>query len=120
MNGKPPSEPGMGTSNTIPFGLSIAPASFQGFINKIPAEKLDVFVIVYLDDILIYTKDPGQGHAEAIQWAPDILKKHGLFANLKKCRSHKDKFRFLGYVIASQAERMEDERIEAVEIAGTF
>ena len=39
------------------FGLSNAPASFQGYINKILAKKLDVFVIVYLDDILIYTED---------------------------------------------------------------
>ena len=43
----------------MPFGLSNAPASFQGYINKILAEKLDIFVIVYLDDILIYTEDPG-------------------------------------------------------------
>ena len=42
-----------------PFGLSNAPASFQGYINKILAEKLDIFIIVYLDDILIYTEDQG-------------------------------------------------------------
>ena len=41
------------------FGLSNAPAIFQGYVNKILAEKLDIFVIVYLDNILIYTKDPG-------------------------------------------------------------
>ena len=41
----------------MPFGLSNAPASFQGYINKILAEKLDIFVIVYLDDIFIYTED---------------------------------------------------------------
>ena len=41
------------------FGLSNAPTSFQNYINKMLAKKLDVFVIVYLDDILIYTKDPG-------------------------------------------------------------
>ena len=39
------------------FGLSNAPASLQGYINKILAKKLDIFVIVYLDDILIYIKD---------------------------------------------------------------
>ena len=43
------------------FGLSNAPASFQGYINKILAKKLNVFVNIYLDDILIYTKDKGQG-----------------------------------------------------------
>ena len=42
------------------FGLSNAPASFQSYINKIMAKKLDIFVIVYLNDISIYTKDPGQ------------------------------------------------------------
>ena len=41
------------------FELSNVPASFQGYINKILAKKLDIFVIVYLDDILIYTKDAG-------------------------------------------------------------
>ena len=49
------------------FGLSNTPASFQGYVNKILAEKLDVFVIVYLDDILIYIKNAGQGHVEAVR-----------------------------------------------------
>ncbi len=44
----------------MPFGLSNAPASFQGYINQILAEKLDIFVVVYLDNILIYTEDSGQ------------------------------------------------------------
>ena len=43
----------------MPFGLSNAPTTFQRYINKILAKKLDIFVIIYLDDILIYTKDPG-------------------------------------------------------------
>ena len=98
----------------MPFGLSNAPASFQDYINKILAEKLDIFIIVYLDNILIYTKDQGQGHVEAVRWVLDLLKKNGLFANLKKCRFHKDEVRFLGYVVSSQGIRMEDERIEAV------
>ena len=98
----------------MPFGLSNAPASFQGYINKILAEKLDIFVIVYLDNILIYTEDQGQGYVEAVRWVVEILRKNGLFANLKKCRFHKDKVRFLGYVVLSQSIRMEDEKIEAV------
>ena len=51
----------------MPFGLSNALASFQGYINKILAKKLDVFVIVYWDDIFIYNEDEGQGHVEAVQ-----------------------------------------------------
>ncbi len=50
----------------MPFRLTDAPATFQGYINKILAEKLDVFVIVYLNDIFIYTKSKGKEHVEAI------------------------------------------------------
>ena len=50
----------------MPFGLSNIPVTFQGYVNKILAKKLDIFVIVYLDDILIYTKAPKQPHVEAI------------------------------------------------------
>ncbi len=74
----------------MPFGLSNAPASFQGYINKIHAEKLDIFVVVYLDDILIYIEDPSQPHVDVVRWVLEQLRKHGLYANLKKCRFHED------------------------------
>ena len=96
------------------FGLSNAPATFQGYVNKILAEKLDIFVVVYLDDILIYTEDPGQPHVEAVRWVLDQLRKHSLFANLKKCRFHQDEVRFLGYVVLSKGISIEAERIEVV------
>ena len=98
----------------MPFGLFNAPASFQGYINKILAEKLDIFVIVYLDDILIYTKDPGQAHVNAVQWVLKKLRKNDLFANLKKCCFHNDEVRFLEYVISAQRVKIEKERIDAV------
>ena len=65
----------------MPFGLSDAPASFQGYVNKIGAEKLNVVVIVYLVNIVIYSEDAGQGHVEASRLVLEILRKHGLFAN---------------------------------------
>ncbi len=98
----------------MPFGLSNAPASFQGYINKILAEKFNIFVVVYLDDILIYIEDPGQPHVDAIQWVLKQLQKHGLYANLKKCRFHEDEIRFLGFVVSAQGIKMEEERIEVV------
>ncbi len=57
----------------MPFGSTNAPATFQGYINKIPAEKFNVFVIVYLNDILIYTKSEGKEHVQAVQWVLDQL-----------------------------------------------
>lgn len=55
------------------FGLANAPDSFQGYIIKIFVEKLDIFVIIYLDNIMIYTKDSGQLHVETVCWVLDQL-----------------------------------------------
>ncbi len=98
----------------MPFSLFNATTSFQGYINKIFVEKLDIFVVMYLDDILIYTKDPGQPHIDAIRWVLEQLQKHGLYANLKKCRFHKDEVLFLDFVVLAQGIKMEEERIETI------
>ena len=69
----------------MPFGLSNAPASFQDYINQILARKLNIFIIVYLNDIFIYTKDPVRLYVNTICWVLDFLQKNRLFGNLKKC-----------------------------------
>ena len=96
------------------FELSNALASFQGYINKILAEKLDVFLIVYLDDILIYTVDAGQAHLNIVQLVLNKLRKHGLFANLNKYCFYKDEVWFLSYVLSAQGVRIEDKQIKVV------
>ena len=70
----------------MPFGFSNAPATFQGYVNKILAEKYNIFVIVYLNDILIYNKDPGQPHVKTVRWILDQLREYSFVANQKKCR----------------------------------
>ena len=69
---------------------------------------------MYLDDILIYTKDDGDGHVEDVQWVLEQLKKFLLYTNLKKCWFHQDEVQFLGYVVSSKGIRMEEEQIEAI------
>ena len=96
------------------FGLINVPASFQEYINKILAEKLDIFVIMYLDNILIYIDEDRHGHVAAIQWVREQLKKFSLFANLKKCLFHSEKIWFLGYVLSLKDIRIENKRIDAV------
>ena len=84
------------------FGLFNAPVSFQDYINKILTKNLDIFIIISLGNILIYTKDPGQAHTNSIWWVFQRLRKYGLFANSKKCQFHKDKICFLEYVMTAQ------------------
>ena len=98
----------------MPLSLKNAPASFQEYINKIFAEKFNIFVIVYLDNILIYTDDDGDGHVAAVQWVLEQLSKFSLFANLKKCQFHQKEVRFLGYVMFLKSICMGNKRIEAV------
>lgn len=69
-------------------------ASFQVYISKIIIEKLDIFVIMNLDDIFIYTKDLEQACNNAICWILGILQKHSLFAKPKTCYFHKNEVRF--------------------------
>ena len=98
----------------MPFGLSNTPATFQEYINMILAEKLDIFNIVYLNDILIYTKDLDQPYAEVVRWVLDQLRKYLLFVNLKKCCFYQEEFCFLGYIISSKSISMEAKKIEMI------
>ena len=98
----------------MPFRLTNAPATFQSYINKIFVEKFDVFVIVYLDNILIYTEDESKNYIQAVCWILDQLRKFLLYANLKKCRFHQEEVWFLGYIVSLPDFCMEDERIKAV------
>ena len=69
---------------------------------------------MYLDDILIYIKDPGQPHVEAVCWVLDQLRKYFFFANLKKCRFYQDKVCFLKYIVSSKKISMEAKKIKIV------
>ena len=96
------------------FSLFNTPVIFQKYVNKILGEKLDIFVIVYLDKILIYTEDPSQLHVEALYWYLNQLRKYLLFAHIKKCCFYQDKIYFLGYVMLSKGINIEAKRIKVV------
>ena len=72
----------------MPFGLTNTPATFQYYINKIFMKKLNIFVIMNLDNIFIYTEDESKSHIQAVRWVLDQLRKFLLYANLKKCWFH--------------------------------
>ena len=98
----------------MPFGLFNILPSFQGYINKILAKKLNIFVIFYLDNIFIYTKNPRQPYVDAVWSVFKELKKNVLFANLTKSRFYMEKVCFLEYVMSAQRVQIKDKKIEKV------
>ena len=92
----------------IPFRLTNTPTSFQEYINKIFAEKLDIFVIVYLDHVFIYTNNDGDNHIAAVRRVLEQLRKFLLYANLKKCWFHQEEVWFLSYVMSLESICMDD------------
>jgi Reverse transcriptase (RNA-dependent DNA polymerase) len=81
----------------MPFGLTNGPAVFRRFMNDVFGDLLDVCVVVYLDDILIYSDNPVK-HREHICEVLRHLRKPGLFAKADKCEWHRDSVEFLGYI----------------------
>ncbi len=73
----------------IPEGLTNAPASFQRFINDVFSDMNDVSIVVYLDDILIYSDNPAD-HCKHVKEVLQRLRKHGLFACANKCEFHSE------------------------------
>jgi hypothetical protein len=95
------------------FGLSNAPAAFQRFMNNIFGDLLDVCVIVYLDDILIYSDDMSQ-HKKHVKEVLRRLQKHGLYANARKCKFHRDSVEYLGYILTSDGLRMAKDKVQTI------
>jgi len=97
----------------MPFGLTNAPATFQSFINSVLRPYLEKFVILYLDDILIYSKTLDE-HVEHVRTVLKTLLKNNLYAKSKKCEFHKQKVEFLGHVISGKGIATDPNKIKSV------
>ncbi|KAG1929330.1 retrotransposable element [Pimephales promelas] len=97
----------------MPFGLSNAPAVFQGFMNEIFRDLLHQFVIIYIDDILIYSPDLST-HIRHVQTVLQRLRDHQLFLKLEKCEFHRDTVQFLGYLITPRGITMDQRKVDDV------
>jgi hypothetical protein len=81
------------------FGLTNAPAYFMNLMNKVFMEYLDKFVVVFIDDILIYSKNDSE-HEENLQMLLQKLRDNQLYAKFTKCDFWLDEVHFLGYIIS--------------------
>ncbi|GJX79362.1 putative reverse transcriptase domain-containing protein [Tanacetum coccineum] len=97
----------------MPFGLTNAPAVFMDLINRVCKPYLDKFVIVFIDDILIYSKDEKE-HEEHLKAILELLKKEKLYAKFSKCEFWIPKVQFLGHVIDSRGIHVDPAKIESI------
>jgi len=98
----------------MPFGLTNAPSIFQRFVNEIFADLLDVYVLVYLDNILIFS-DNMVDHKKHVKEVLQRLQEHGLIVNGDKCCFHSDSVEYLGYIIGSGSLRMDSAKVQVVQ-----
>ena len=97
----------------LSFGLCNAPATFQAVMNGVFAPYLGKFVLVYLDDILIFSKSQEE-HREHLQLVVDLLRKHKLYAKLSKCEFEQAELQFLGFVISGDSVKMDPKKTAVV------
>ncbi len=97
----------------MPFGLSNAPAAFQRFVNDIFADLLDVCVVVYLDDILIYSNNPAD-HRKHVKEVLRRLRKHQLYARADKCEFHTESVEYLGYILSAEGLTMSTDKVKTI------
>lgn len=90
----------------MPFGLANAPATFQSYINRALSDLLDICCVVYLDDILIYSRTADE-HTKHVRMVLERLRDYKLYCKLNKCAFHTDTVSFLGFIINPQGVSME-------------
>ena len=97
----------------MPFGLTNAPAVFMDLMHRVLQEYLNEFVIVFIDDILVYSKTE-ELHQEHLRMVLQTLREHRLYAKFSKCDFWSREVKFLGHVVISEGIAVDSSKVEAV------
>ena len=97
----------------MPFGLTNAPATFMTLMNSLFRNYLGKFVLVFMDDILIYSKDEDE-YKQHFKQVFEILRQHKLYAKLSKCDFFTSCVEFLGHVISDEEISVDPKKVKAV------
>ncbi|KAI2655842.1 Transposon Tf2-6 polyprotein [Labeo rohita] len=97
----------------MPFGLANSPSCFQAFINDVFRDMLNRWVIVYIDDILVFSNSYPE-HVQHVRAVLQRLIAHQLYAKEEKCDFHRDRISFLGYIISPEGVAMDQKKVDAV------
>ena len=97
----------------LPFGLTDAPATFMTVMNRILQPYLDEFVVVYLDDIMIYSKNMAE-HTRHLRLVLDKLREYKMYAKQSKCTLYAQEVDFIGQRVSSQGLRADPSKVQAL------
>ena len=95
------------------FGLTNAPATFMRLMNSVFMEYLDKFVVVYIDDILVYSKTEEE-HAEHLRLVLSKLREHKLYAKFSKCEFWLKELIYLGHVVSAEGVSVIPDKVQAI------
>ena len=97
----------------VSFGLSNAPVVFMCLMNGVFRDYLDKFVIVFLDDILVYSKSEEE-HEQYLRMVLKVLREHQLYAKLRKCLFYQRQIHYLGHIISEEGIVVDPEKVETI------
>ena len=97
----------------MPFGLTNAPAAFMGLMNRVFQPYVDQFVVVFVDDILIYSQSEVE-HEDRLRIVLQLLRDHQLYAKFNKCEFWLAEVGFLGHVISASGVSVDPGKVESV------